>query len=120
MACTARRHQNSVDQPSVAPYVPDLGSLNGDRVDSSVHETSALRLMLVPGFPHISESVCGRYRRGMEPPDPHQIATALREQLRLLRSLAEMAPERAEYAIVAELVTRALIQLEKQTAVPAW
>jgi hypothetical protein len=55
----------------------------------------------------------------MEPPDPHQIANTLREQLRLLRALIETAPDCREYSVAAELVTRAVLQVDKQTAVSA-
>ncbi len=37
----------------------------------------------------------------------------------MLRSLVKSMPECSEYSIAAELVTRALIQLEKQRAVAA-
>ena len=74
---------------------------------------------LFPGFPHISEPLCGRYRREMEPPNPHKIAAALREQLTQLRALLEIAPDCREYATAAELLVRALHQLDKIADVPA-
>lgn len=55
----------------------------------------------------------------MEPPNPHTIAATLREQLPHLRALMAIAPDRGEYAITAELLVRALRQLDKITDVPA-
>ena len=49
----------------------------------------------------------------MEPPNQHTVAAALREQLTHVRALIATAPDCGEYAITAELLVRALRQLDK-------
>lgn len=55
----------------------------------------------------------------MEAPNPHAIAATLREQLPQLRALMAIAPDCGEYAITAELLVRALRQLDKVAEVAA-
>ncbi len=55
----------------------------------------------------------------MEPPNPHKIAAALREQLTQLLALIEIAPDCREYVSAAELLVRVLRQLDKMADVPA-
>jgi hypothetical protein len=48
----------------------------------------------------------------IEPPDPFQIAEALRAQLVSLRELASAYPTRGEYQDAANLASKALARLE--------